>query len=774
MGAAPRTAPPLTIYSSPAGDQPAGTNRLRPTDAVLPDGRTASPLGDAVFVGTNPLGVAVSPDGRYAIVTNNSQQTGLQAPAWAPNIVSGSSLTVVDTRTMSVASVYHGPEMFFAGIAALRDPANPQQTIVLASDGASNGVRIFDLAPNGTLTPETQSVELSSRFPATIAVSSNGKTAYAVSNLGGAVSAIDIASRRVLRTVPVGYFPYGVAADGNRVFVANSGLSEYNRLAQPVHVPEFANPRVDNSKSSSLSILPTDAAGDIADPSALSTVRLDPVPDGTSTIGGAYPGAIVARRDGRYAYISMGNVDRVATLELSGEPHVIAGLDLRLFVNSPYGTQPSAEALSGDGNRLYVALSGLNAVAVLDARSPAQLHRLGLIPTGWYPSALAVSPNGRYLFITSAKGVDGWGMLQRVDLKTMPLVKATLSALRYNRTARAAKSNFVVPPLRSGKHSNAIDRVVYVSVGTSTFDSILGDLAHGNASPAYSEYPETVAPNVHALARSYALADNFYAVDPNIDANRIAALAGTVPLRAQRTLNVNSATRPFDAHAQDPEDYPRAGYLFNALARSQMSFRDYGGLTWLSGYEVTPRPRGGQPTGLGGTYTMDVPALAALSGHVAPDYAGWNPAISDDQRAQAFLADAQRAEDAGQDVPFTYLWLPTVPGAQGVADADRALGKIVDFVSHTRHWASTVVFVVPDGVETGRDHVNPARSYAIVVSPLARRGYVGHAHLSVPSVLKTEEELLGLEPLSLNDLLATDMADFFTDAPYPAPYQAIP
>ena len=47
------------------------------------------------------------------------------------------------------------------------------------------------------------------------------------------------------------------------------------------------------------------------------------------------------------------------------------------------------------------------------------------------------------------------------------------------------------------------------------------------------------------------------------------------------------------------------------------------------------------------------------------------------------------------------------------------------------------------------------RSYALVVSPLARRGFVGDAHLSVASVVKTEEEIFGLPPLALNDLLAS-------------------
>lgn len=66
------------------------------------------------------------------------------------------------------------------------------------------------------------------------------------------------------------------------------------------------------------------------------------------------------------------------------------GLDLRLYPGAPYGAQPSAVALSPDGNRLYVALAGLDAVAVLDAKRPAR-YRYGLIPTCWFPSAVALS-----------------------------------------------------------------------------------------------------------------------------------------------------------------------------------------------------------------------------------------------------------------------------------------------------------------------------------------------------------------------------------------------
>ena len=131
---------------------------------------------------------------------------------------------------------------------------------------------------------------------------------------------------------------------------------------------------------------------------------MDSAPDGARTVGGAHPTAVVTTANGAFAFVAMTNVDRVATVSLNGTPRVVGGTELRLFDKGPYGTQPSAIALSKDGSRLYVALAGLNSVAVIDARDPVHLHRLGLIPTGWYPTALALASDDRTLYIVNTKG----------------------------------------------------------------------------------------------------------------------------------------------------------------------------------------------------------------------------------------------------------------------------------------------------------------------------------------------------------------------------------
>jgi hypothetical protein len=561
----------------------------------------------------------------------------------------------------------------------------------------------------------------------------------------------------------VGDFPFYVATGSRDILAAGTGLSAYTPVFPPSEVPQFGAPAFDPSKSSSLTVFELSRGGEIGDPA---TIAMDPQPDGTQIVGGAAPGATQVTRDGEFAYVALSNVDRVAVVSLLGVPRVVRGLDLRLYPGAPYGAEPSAEALSGDGKRLYVALAGLNAVAVLDARRSTR-YRYGLIPTAWYPTALALAPNGRYLYVLDTKGVNGWGILQRVDLKHTRLMKTTLDALRYNRAPSIAQFNPVIPPLRSNKRSEAIDHVVYISVGAQSYDGIFGDLKddagnpHGNGDPSLSTYSASVTPNLHALARAYALADNFYASDQDVNVASQFATAGDATLYQQLVATAGSARTPMNDHGDDPEDYGRSGYFFNALARAGLTFRDYGGLLRLSGYDETG-------------YHLNVPALAVLRGNVDLSYAGQDPTITTNaQRAKAYVTDMQRYVQSDSMPNFTYVWLPGEAGKVGAADTDRAVGSIVDFVSHTTHWSSTAVFIVPEGSNDSSDHVHALRTYALVVSPLARRGYVGDAHLGMPSVLKTEEEIFGLPPLTLTDLLCSDMSGFFTNAPSPEPYQAV-
>jgi DNA-binding beta-propeller fold protein YncE len=830
------------IFQSPAGPDPAGQISLSdPFGQILPSGRFLHPTGRSVVVGMNALGLALTPDGRFAIVSNDDEREAKTVSALDGVTTGGYSLAVVDTRTMTVVSRYKDPaETFFVGVAAVRDPLDPTRTLVLASGGGSNAVYAFDLDASGTLVPDAHPkidipgpaddryANKGHSFPSTIVTAAGGAYAYVVDNLGNDVVQIDTATRALTGApVPVGFFPLGAAAWRGGVLVANEGLMAYGNLGTTTPAPPFGSAPPDLARASSLSVLTAGPAGQLAVAGVEPSIPLDRTPDGVHEVGGAHPSAVVAMRTQPYAFVAMSNVDRVATVALTAQPHADGGTELRLYDRGPYGTQPDALSLSPSGKRLYVALAGIDAVAVLDTSDPLHPHRLGLIPTGWFPSALALSADGRYLYVANAKGfgedrgfggdqagfVDSkghvesvaadsnaiWSTLERIDLLHVDVRHTTPLALSYLRVVRPAASNPVIPQRFASDGSPKIKHVVVLLEENKTYDSMLGDLTdaagapYGPGRPDYVAFDQSVTPNLHALARTYALAGNFYADAEESDAGHQFFGAGTASVYTEKTLLVKQGRRPLVNKNEDPEDYPRAGYVFNSLADRGLTYRDYGDFVRVSGYDEgqAPDPKTDDPNflgpddttaptkGLGGRYSLDVPAPAALGGHVDLDYPGWNLRIRDVRRAAEFFRDFDPLVKADTMPAFTYVWLPADHGGAGknipplpeeVADGDRALGRIVDYLTHIPQWSSTAIFILPDDAQSTRDHVSEHRSYAVIVSPYAKRHFVGMRHSSTVSVLKTEEEILGLPALSLGDALATDLSDYFTALPDPEPY----
>lgn len=827
LGAAP--ASPLN-YAAPAGERPASSG-ADPFSGILPSGRILSPAGISTVVGMNALGLALTPDGRYAVVSNDDEREFGIRSKLDPKIQGGYSLAVVDARSMRTVDWYGAQdgEEFFAGLAVLPDVANPGRWLVLAAGGGSNSVFLFSLDGAGHLTRRDERINVPAPieehfanggkvFPASIVLSEDKRRAYVVNNLANSVAAVETRTATLLGSVRVGFSPYGAAVAGNRLLVTDEGLMHYTNLLQAATAPQFANVPADPAQASAVSLVALDSIGNLipqSDPAP--ALPMDTIPDGLAIVGGAHPAAVVTTPNQRNAFVALGNTDRIATLALNASaPRVAASSELQLFDGAPYGMQPDALALSKNGDRLYVALAGINAVAVLDARDPLHLHRLGLIPTGWYPSALALSPNGRYLYVANAKGFGEdrssageydsnaiWATLQRIDLKNLSLKRPTLNSLAYARTTAPAHDDAVVPPLGALRQSTLIKHVVFILEENKTYDAMLGDLhdamgrPHGAGDPAFTAFGERVTPNLHALARTFGLAANTYADAEESDAGHQFAAGGVATQYTEKTLLVKDGRRPLINKNEDPEDYPRAGYIFNSLAVAGKSFRDYGELVRLSGYDegtntdpkaddplfVGPDDDNAPTQGLGGLYSLDVPALAVLGGHIDLNYPGWNLRIRDVRRAKEFVRDYSAYVKSGNVPSFTYIWLPNDHGGHGrnvpplpeeVADGDRALGLIVEYLSHLPTWETTAIFIAPDDAQSSRDHVHQHRDYAVVVSPFAKRGYVSNIHTSTASILKTEEELLGLPALSLGDLLASDMADFFSERGNFTTFAAIP
>jgi hypothetical protein len=164
----------------------------------------------------------------------------------------------------------------------------------------------------------------------------------------------------------------------------------------------------------------------------------------------------------------------------------------------------------------------------------------------------------------------------------------------------------------------------------------------------------------------------------------------------------------------------------------------------------------------------------------------FNLGIPDQWRFEEFKEDFSKRLAKGFEPSLTVIRLPgdhtasPRPGdgypykASYVADNDLALGKIVDFISHSPIWKTSAIFVIEDDAQDGVDHVDAHRSPILVVSPYARRGYVAHTRTSMTGLQKTMYALLGLGPLNLEDGLAAGLGDMFTETPDFTPFTVVP
>jgi DNA-binding beta-propeller fold protein YncE len=270
------------------------------------------------------------------------------------------------------------------------------------------------------------------------------------------------------------------------------------------------------------------------------------------------PTKLLLNREHSLLFVAEANRDAVAVIStrthhLLDEINTTAPLsifDPRQFK----GSNPTDLSLSPDEKRLYVTNGGANSLAIIE------LHRgdsdgdgdgdddelnprgrvIGLVPTGWYPNAVAVDRDGRTLYVVNGKSNAGpdpqacrdkgsllpggsetacnaanqyvW-QLTKAGFLTLPI--PTDEALE-RLTTQVAKNNHYGRPLAAGDEAlmdflrDHIKHVIYIVKENRTYDQVLGDLGAGNGDPSLTVYPQAITPNQHALASKFVDFDNFY------------------------------------------------------------------------------------------------------------------------------------------------------------------------------------------------------------------------------------------------------------------------
>lgn len=625
---------------------------------------------------------------------------------------------------------------------------------------------------------------------------------------------LDAADGKLIATIPTGVLPVAavVAKDGSDAWVTVYGGPKpkagdrsapqcCRALSEPVRVDERGIAR-------SGSVVRVDlAANRITD----------------SVPVGRHPGSPAWDRERALLYVPNANSDSVTIVDTRAR-RGLASFAVEPFREHRIGLAPSAAALSPDGKLLYVTLGGINAVAVFDVGTRGTAKLRGLIPTGWYPTALDLSADGRTLAVATLLGVgsgearvdglrSGNALAARgsVNIIAVPtdaeLAAYTVGVAQNSKlhlasgseTAAALTNRPNMPrravPERPGEPSH-IDHAVFIIRENRTYDQVLSDLARGKRDSTLLMYGREVTPNAHALAEQFVVLDHFFATGGNsADGHHWLTQAN----ETDYSIWPLYFGRSYPSESDDPLAYSAGGFLWEAAASKGKTVSVFG--------EFAPPPSDSVPgvrrrmldqykdraahdgaffrAQLKTMYNTRSP-VPSLDKVLVREYPGWTQETPDVVKADVILEHLKEWEKAGSMPNLVMIILPsdhtvgtsagwTTPKAN-VADNDLALGQIVEGLSHSTFWKSMAVLVVEDDAQNGVDHVDGHRTVALVASPFAKRGVVDSTFYSQQGMVKTIELMLGLPALSIFDLVATDMRASFIAAgetPDLLPYTAL-
>jgi YVTN family beta-propeller protein len=820
---------PPVFYRAPAVSEPSGPRA--DGSGVLPNGRLVTPTGSQqVTVETLPLNLRVGATG-HLFVTNDGYG----------NDDAQRYLQVIDPLTLQVQRT---ASTHFFGLAV-----SPDGHTVYVANAPNDRVDVFSFEGN-ILTPlPGAAISFPAKtFPMGLDCSPDGTTLYVAGLLSNTFWRVDLGSKSVQQaTAKIGDYPYAVVVgrDGQHAYVSSWGINNGNDPSAANIMPVPLPPNDPNASArSSVAVLDIGTGGAPTLSKYVPIGRGEKV-DNKTVFGGSHPSAMGLSPDGTLLYVTATNLDMLSVIDTATN-QIVTEMDLNTFADGLQGLYPDAVAVSADGTRVYVADAGINAVQVIDVDP---VHRTftphGFIPAGWYPSALALSADGSTLYVANAKGIGvggNGGALVDISTETLGatpyyigrLIKGTVSFIDLATvdlaagTAAVRTNNGLDPivlnpvddardnpvPLDFGTApSGQINYVVYILKENRTYDQVLGDLDRGNGDPRLTLFGERVTPNAHALARQFAIGDNFFD-DAEV------SYPGHEWVTQGNNNDFVEKIWPFEYNAMlgtpynvesGQEGFCKGGYIFEALNRQHVPYRVYGeplafnarfaaginGGGVNSTIKILVDAFGGLPAlvaHIDDLLTGDLDALRAagvdvdtLTNVMWPQLmlaypSSILPNKTDVYRAQLFQAElAQFVAD--NNLPnFLFIWLPNdhtfgaspntpTPDA-AVADNDTGLGMIIESLSQSPFWPQMAIFVTEDDAQDGQDHVSAHRTLSLVVSPYVKHGYVSAVHSSNVGMLKTMELLLGVQPMSQYDRYATDMRDYFTTTPDLTPFTA--
>lgn len=673
------------------------------------------------------------------------------------------------------------------------------KVFTVAADGAVAGSHTIPL-------PEAKAPGRKAEIPAGLAVTPDGARLFVCGNLSNRLYELDARTGAVLRTFDVGVAPFDVVLLGDRAFVANQG-------GRRPGAGDLAGPAGRGMR------VRVDSVRDIADEGSVSVIDLGSGALVRETLTGLHASDLAVSPRGDFVVCANAGSDTVSVLDRDGV--LVDTIWARGKPNDLLQASPNGLCFSPDGARLFVANGTMNAIAVVDfePKERGRSRLCGLIPVGWYPGALLFDAARNRLAVANVKGLTpgrprkGSGVPEfnshqyHGSLSLVPLPDArdldqTTAQVQWNLRRETIDAALLPPrpdqppralPERAGEPSR-IEHVVYVIKENRTYDQVLGDVKAGNGDPALCTFGAKITPNQHALVDQFVLLDNTYCSGILSADGHQWTTSGFATDYLEKSFAGWPRSYP-DGMGDDESDalsYSPAGFLWDwAIARG-VTLRNYGE---FCGPEVRWRDpkRKGSPDFTACFRTWrdrgDAvqfacrPSVRSLDPYSPTDYVGWDLSVPDQFRADYFLRDLLVFEQRGEMPKLTLICLPQdhtsgtnkncpTPAAC-VADNDLAFGRIVEGLSKSRFWATTLVIGIEDDPQAGWDHVSGYRTTCYLAGPYVRRGVRVSTHYNTTSVLRTIQQILGIPPQTIFDASATPMFDCFTETPDLRPFAAL-
>jgi DNA-binding beta-propeller fold protein YncE len=738
------------------GSQPTPREQVGPLPGgafLLNSGWVLDPVGKQVPLDTLPMSTALSPDGKYLLVLNG----GYRPP----------SITVIETASgavkgsVPVADAWLGLAFAPKGDRVYVGGGSKGAVFEFTfADGTLTAGRTFAVTPPDKLTPRDMIGD--------VTLTPDGSLLYAADLYHDSVVALNPKSGALVRRVKTGRRPYRILfhPDGKSFFVtswADAMLGHYDAAdgSELMRVPVGSHPTDMVWRNGG----PADAA--------------DGEPQWTARL-----------------FVAAANTNSVYVVGVNSaqDLSVVERINVAMTTWQPLGMTPSGLGLSPDGKRLFVACSDGNVAAVVDV-SGEHSRVEGFIPTGWYPTAVRALPSGT-LVVLNGKGVRSYpnpngpspakkaapahegvkdpGYVAYLQTGTASWIEPFTDPQLADWTKKAfSNSAYRDSKLQEPSRLPPIQHVLYIEKENRTYDQVLGDMKEGNGDASLVLFGEDVTPNLHKLAREFVLLDNFYVnSDVSADGNNWST-AAIAPDYVQKLWPSNYASRHklYDFEEQDPAALPPAGYIWTNAAMAGLSVRNYG--------FMVENKRQAAPPGEDQLDIINDPVLSKVTNRA---YRGFDLDYTDVDRAKTFLSDLADFGKTGNMPRLMVMRLPndhTSGVAAGklsplsqAADNDLAVGMIVEAISKSKFWASTVICILEDDAQDGPDHVDSHRSPAFVISPYIKRHSVDSHMYNTTSMLRTIELILGLRPMTHFDAASPPMTAAFQAALDAAPYTA--